>query len=88
MKFKSQYTKEETEEIIAWFRNHEYENDLYLDKSQHITDLKKCLAQFTHLASTQYGNPNFAGIIYNLFRIKEELIKQGKVKSSDKETGK
>lgn len=80
MEFKSRYTKEETTELIQWFKSHEYENELKLDKAQHITDLKKSLIQFMHIASTQYDNPNFAGFIYNLFRIREELIKQGKVK--------
>ncbi len=80
MDFKPRYTKEETEELVKWFENHKYENELQIDKAQYITDLKKSLKQFTHIASTQYDNPNFAGFICTLFKIREELIKQGKVK--------
>lgn len=80
MEFKSRYTKEETAELVQWFESHEYENELRIDKAQYIIDLKKSLKQFTHIALTQYDNPNFAGFICNLFKIREELIKQGKVK--------
>ncbi|MCM1311327.1 MAG: hypothetical protein NC206_07200 [Bacteroides sp.] len=79
MEYKSRYTKEEAEELVKWFESHKYENELKIDKAQHITDLKKSLTQFTYIALTQYDNPNFSGFISNLFKIREELIKQGKV---------
>jgi hypothetical protein len=69
------------EELIEWFNTHEYENEVDLGEGQFIKDIKKCAKALTHTTLTQYANSTFSGSICNLFRIREELINQGKVKN-------
>lgn len=80
MEYKATYNKEEVEELIEWFRTHEYENEVDLGEGQRINDIKKCVNALTHTTLTQHTNTTFSGSICNLFRIREELIKQGKIK--------
>jgi hypothetical protein len=81
MEYKSTFTQEEAEEIIQWFKTHEYDNEVDIGEGQYIKNIKKCVNALTHTTLTQYKNSTFSGQIFNLFRIREELINQGKVKN-------
>lgn len=81
MEYKATYTKAEVEELIGWFNTHEYENEIDLGKGQLIKDVKKCAKALSHTTLTQHHNTTFSGSICNLFRIREALISQGKVKN-------
>lgn len=80
MEYKATYTKEEVDELMEWFSNNEYENAVDIGHGQHIMDVKKCVNALRHTTTTQYTNSTFSGSICVLFKIREELIKQGKVK--------
>ena len=79
MEYKPTFTKEEIEEIIHWFATHKLEQDIDLGNGVHIRELDTALKQLTHIAKTRHDNRVFSGQIYMLFKIKDELIKQGKV---------
>lgn len=79
MDYKRQFTKEEVAELVNWFKERKFEQDLDLGSGIHITELDKTITQFSHLAANNYENPVFSGPITMLFRIREELIKQGKI---------
>ena len=81
MEYKATYTKEEVEELMEWFNTHEYENEVDLGEGQLIKDVKKCAKALSHTTLTQHSNTTFSGSICNLFRIREELIKQNKIKN-------
>ncbi len=81
MEYKATYTKEEVEELVEWFNTHEYDNEVDLGEGQFINDIKKCAKALSHTTLTQYANPTFSGSICNLFKIREALINQGKVKN-------
>lgn len=81
MEYKPQYTKEEIEEIEQWFKTHEFENELDLGSGIYIPDVKKTLIPMLHTARTYYENRTFSGQIHKLFKMREELIKQNKVKN-------
>ena len=79
MGFKPTYTKEEIAEIVNWFSAHKFEQDIDMGSGIHIRELDTTLKQLIHVAQTKYENRVFSGQIHMLFKIKEELIKQGKV---------
>jgi hypothetical protein len=79
MDYKPTFTKEEIEDIIQWFSTHKLEQDIDLGNGVHIRELDTALKQLVHIARTRYDNRVFSGQIYMLFKIKDELIKQGKV---------
>ncbi|MBR2630857.1 MAG: hypothetical protein IKD25_04940 [Bacteroidaceae bacterium] len=79
MEYKPTFTKEEIEDIIHWFATHKLEQDIDLGNGVHIRELDTALKQLTHIAKTRHDNRVFSGQIYMLFKIKDELIKQGKV---------
>lgn len=79
MTYKSTYTKEEVEELVNWFDTHTYENEIDLGKGIHIVDMKTAITPMRNIALTKYNNRSFSGQIQMFFRIREELIKQGKV---------
>ncbi|MDO5482300.1 MAG: hypothetical protein Q4F47_04600 [Bacteroidaceae bacterium] len=79
MEYKPTFTKEEIEDIIHWFATHKLEQDIDLGNGIHIRELDTALKQLTHIAKTRHDNRVFSGQIYMLFKIKDELIKQGKV---------
>ncbi len=79
MEYKPTYTKEEIEEVIAWFQTHQCEQDIDMGGGIHIRELSKTLEQLFHIARTQHENRVFSGQIYFLFRIRDELLKQNNV---------
>ena len=79
MEYKSSFTQEETEELISWFNTHQFEKEVDLGQGIVVKDLNKALPPLLHIAKTKYENTCFSGQIFILFRIREELIKQGKV---------
>lgn len=80
MEYKPTYTKEEVEELIGWFDSNDYDNEVDLGQGQYIKDVKKCANALKHTTLTQHNNPTFSGSINVLFKIRETLIEQGKVK--------
>ena len=83
MTYKPTYTKEEVEELVNWFDTHQYANELVLAPGLNITNMKAALTQMRNIALNKYDNRSFSGQIQLLFRIREELIKQGKVTAGD-----
>lgn len=79
MTYKPTYTQEEVEELVNWFDTHKYENELDLGQGIHIVDMKTTIPPMRNIALTKYNNRTFSGQIQLLFRIREEIIKQGKV---------
>ena len=79
MEYKPTFTKEEIDELISWFTTHKFEKELILDKGIVVKDLDKALPPLIHVAQTRYENRNFSGQIFMLYKIREALIKQGKV---------
>ena len=79
MDYKSAYTKEEVEELVKWFETHKYANELDLAPGLRIADMQTTLIQMRNIALSKYENRTFSGQIRMFFRIREELIKQGKV---------
>lgn len=79
MEYKTTFTKEEIDEIASWFETHRCEQDIDLGGGIHIRELDTALKQLLHIARTKYENRVFSGQIFLLFRIRDELLKQGKV---------
>ena len=79
MTYKPTYTQEEVEELVNWFDTHKYENELDLGQGIRIVDMKTTIPPMRNIALTKYNNRTFSGQIQLLFRIREEMIKQGKV---------
>lgn len=82
MTYKTSYTKEEVEELVNWFDTHTYEHEVDLGHGIRVCDITVTLDQMKNIALTQYENRTFSGQIQMLFRIRDELIKQGKVHES------
>lgn len=80
MEYKTSYTKEEVDDLVQWFSTHEFENQIDLGSGINIPDLKKTLPNMLHIAQTKHENRTFSGQVNLAFRIRDELIKQGKVK--------
>ncbi len=79
MEYKSTYTKEEILELRHWFDTHTYEKELDMGGGIFIPDVDKTLNPMFMTAMKHYENKTFSGQIRQLFRIREELIKQNKV---------
>lgn len=80
MGYKPTYTKEEVEELNNWFATHTFENELDLGGGIYIEDLRKTLPPMLHIAMNRYDSRTFSGQVHLVFKIREELIKQNKVK--------
>lgn len=83
MTYKPTYTKEEVEELVKWFDTHKYEKEVDLGHGIFIRDIQTALPPMRNIALAKYENRCFSGQIQLLFRIREELIKQGKVTEGD-----
>ncbi|MCH5174937.1 MAG: hypothetical protein J1F40_03530 [Prevotellaceae bacterium] len=79
MDYKPTYTKEEVDELLNWFDTHKYERELDLGHGLRISDVSATLTPMRNIALAKHDNRTFSGQIQLLFRIREELIKQGKV---------
>ena len=79
MEYKTAYKKEEIEELVNWFATHTYEKELDLGGGLYIKDLETTIPAMVHVAQTKYDNRTFSGQIYQLYRIRDELLKQNKV---------
>ncbi len=79
MEYKRIHTKEEIDELASWFEQRKFDQDIDLGSGLHIVELDKTLEQLIHLSKNNYDNPVFSGPITMLYRIKDELIKQGKI---------
>ncbi|OKZ24810.1 MAG: hypothetical protein BHV77_03885 [Bacteroides sp. 43_108] len=77
--YKPTYTKEEVDELVKWFNEHEYDDEVDLGHGQYIKSVKVSVAQLSHLAQLYYANRNFSGPINMLFKIRDCLTEQGKV---------
>ena len=83
MNYKTTYTKEDVDELLKWFDTHKYDRELDLGHGLYISDVNVTLPPMRDIALTQYDNRTFSGQIRLLFKIREELIKQGKVVEGD-----
>lgn len=79
MDFKELFTIEEIDELATWFNTHKYEQTVDLGNGISTTELDKILVPMLRVAQTRYRIRAFSGQIYILFRIREILIKEGKV---------
>lgn len=75
MEFKSQYTKEEVEALIAWARSVDYEGRLDIGGGQVMTNAKVSIQNMANQIEPQIGNVNYSGMIHKLFVAKETLEK-------------
>ena len=67
------------EELVNWFATHTFEKELDLGGGLYIKDVEATIPPMVHIAMTKYDNKTFSGQIHQLYRIKEELLKQNKV---------
>jgi len=79
MEYKPIYTKEEVEELAAWFDSHPYKQELDIGSGIYMKNVSMSVAAMLHTVRAKYDNRTFSGQVYLLFRIKDELLKQGKV---------
>lgn len=79
MNYKPAYTKEEVEELVNWFDTHKYDKEVDLGHGIYISDVSATLTPMRNIALAKYENRTFSGQIQMLFKIREELIRQGKV---------
>lgn len=79
MEYKTTYTQEEVNELTQWFEDHVYEGEVDLGHGLFISNVKSTIAPILHIAQKKRENRTFSGQIALAFRIKEELIRQGKV---------
>ena len=80
MEYQTSFTKEEIDELAQWFATHECEQEIDLGNGIHIKHLDETLRPMLHIARIKHDNRAFSGQIHVLFKIKEELLKQNKVK--------
>ena len=80
MEYKTSYTKEEVDELLNWFSTHEFEGELDMGGGIKIPDVKVALPPMLYIVREKYEYRTFSGQIHKAFRIREELIRQNKVK--------
>ncbi len=78
--YKVTYTKEEVDELLNWFDTHSYDNAVDLGQGIMVDDVSKVIAMNRLVVSAKYANSSYSGLICILFRMREALIAQGKVK--------
>ena len=81
MEYKPTYTKEEVAELENWFATHTFEKELDMGDGIYIEDVQTTIVPMLNVARTKYENRNFSGQICFLFKMREELLKQNKVRS-------
>jgi hypothetical protein len=76
MEFKKTYTKEEVEELIAWFKQHPemIRDTIQIDAATFYPDFKKTLELYYAIAANLYGKPCYGGQVYHLFKMRERVI--------------
>ena len=76
MEYKKTYTKEEVNEVITWFRQHQdmLPDTLQLNASTVYKDFKKTIELYFDIALAHHEKPCYGGQIYHLFQIREKLI--------------
>lgn len=79
MEYKSTYTEEDVKELYKWFDEQHYENTVDLGHGVNVKDVKLLVESSRTVAFKKSDNPTYSGQIYLLFRVRDELIKQGKV---------
>ena len=72
---KETYTKEQIEEIKAWYDAHQAEipKEIVLCKGEVCKDLPKMLAAVLATAEEQLNNPTFKRVLQYLFDVREQL---------------
>lgn len=78
MDYKEKYTKQEIEELIGWFKEHEHElpQTLQIDKATFTPDLQRTVHILLEQGLMYVENPTFYGTIRMLFLIKSKLEEQ------------
>jgi len=79
MEYKTDYTEEELNELFDWFETHKFENQINLGKGINVVDVKLYVQSSINQIKSHPNNVTFSGLMYKLFIMKDELIKQGKV---------
>lgn len=83
VEYKKNYSEAELKELFKWFETNEYDNQVDIGHGQNVFDVKRCSDSMIYQISTHPGNPTYSGMAHKLFIIREELIKQGKVRNKD-----
>lgn len=78
--YKPTFTKQDVDELVNWFNTHQFEDELDLGNGVSTTNLHQSIKPMIHIAQTKYENRTFSGQIYMLYRIRDALIQQNKVK--------
>lgn len=73
--YKQQYSPEEVNELIEWFkaRENKLPDSLQVDKATYIKDLKRTLTLYYDIAREHISNPTYSGQINHLLLIREAL---------------
>lgn len=72
------YTKEELEELIAWFgKLSECPKEIQVDKATYVPNLSETIERLSGQARICYENPKMQGCIILLERIKEAILQKG-----------
>lgn len=79
MEYKTNYTQDELNELFKWFETHKYENQINLGQGINVIDVKLCVLSSINQIKTHPDNVTFSGLAFKLFKLRDELINQGKV---------
>lgn len=80
MEYKRTYKKDEVQELYQWFDTHQFENEIELGFGVSVKNVKETIKNSRFIVLEKYDNPTYSGQIQLLFHLRDELIKQGKVK--------
>jgi len=77
--YKKKYTKQDMDELRAWFKRHEAElpQTLELDAATQLHDLKRTVASYLEVYDIHGDNPTFSGQMHHLFLIRARLEEMG-----------
>ena len=84
MEYKKQYTQEELDNLVAWFKEHmdELPQSLYIDKATYVKDLKYTVQLYFDIVRDLAEIPCYSGQIRHLFLMKEAVEREWAKKDS------
>lgn len=79
MEFKKKYSKEELEELCAWFasRMDKLPADMHLDKAIYVKDFPTTVRHYLEIVRLHGDNPTYSGQVYHLFLMRDNLLAAG-----------
>lgn len=83
MEYKRTYKKDEVQELYQWFDSHQFESEIELGFGVSVKNAQEMVENSRHIVLEKFDNATYSGQIQLLFHLREELIKQGKVKGEE-----